>query len=308
MQTDLHSAAYPPRRRQRGPGQILLLLLALAMAAFSLAPVLAMLTAAFTDDNWILDHGFSIFPSGHWSLNGVRALIRYSPQLWTSLAVSLGVTAAAVCLGLLIMSMYAYASARRGFRLAGFLGVFALLPLVLSGGQLSEYLVFTRWYGLGDSPLLLILLASVSAANVLVLRTWILRFVPAELTDAAEMDGAGESRTFFRVVLPLMKPALAAVGFLLAAACWNDWQTPMLYITSPSRMPLTAVLVRIQSSIDFLLNSGSVPPADLEGIGGFIPPFSTTMFAALISAAPVLILYPFFHRSLVRAVPFGALK
>ena len=296
------------RRRKRGAGQIVLLLLVLAMAVFSLAPVLLMVAGAFTDDFWILDHGFSFFPAGHWSLKGAGAILRYASQVRVSLLVSVVVTAAAVCLGLLIMSMYAYAMSRKGFRLAGFLGVFALIPLLFGGGQLSEYLVFTQLYGLRDSLLPLVLLTGVSTVNLLILRTYIVRCIPAALAEAAEADGAGDGRTFFRIILPLMKPALAAVGFLLAAACWNDWQNAMLYVTSESKMPLPLVLVRIQNSIDFLLNSRNVPMETLNGMGGFIPPFSTTMFTALLSAAPLLILYPFFHKYFVRGLTIGSLR
>ena len=186
-----------------GPGQIILLFLVFLFTVFCFAPVLLVFISAFTDEMFITQHGFTFFPGSHWSMNGMNSVLRYGSQLATSYAITIGITVIGTFLGLLIMSMYAYSISRPGFRLAGFLSIFVLIPMLFNGGQLSGYIVFTSWYGLKDSLLLLILPLCVTTMNVIILRTYIANSIPGELMEAATIDGAGDYRTFFQITLPL---------------------------------------------------------------------------------------------------------
>ena len=132
-------------------------------------------------------------------------------------------------------------------------------------------MVFTTWYGLLDSLLLLILPLCVTTMNVIILRTYIANSIPGELMEAATIDGAGDYRTFFQITLPLLKPSLAAVGFMMATAYWNDWQNALLYIVSNNKKPLQLLLINIQKSIEFLLNNNNVPASARAAMGGTIP-------------------------------------
>lgn len=211
-------------------------------------------------------------------------------------------------LGLLVMSMFAYSISRKGFKLAGFLSIYLLIPMLFNGGQLSGYIVFTRYYHLKDSLWLLILPLCVSTMNVIILRTFIVNSIPSELMEAAKIDGAGEYRTFFQITLPLMKPSLAAVGFMMATAYWNDWQNALLYITSDSKKPLQLLLVNIQKSIEFLLNNNNVPAAARAAMGGNIPQYSATMATVIVVIGPIMVAYPFFQKYFVKGLTVGSVK
>ena len=93
---------------------------------------------------------------------------------------------------------------------------------------------------------------AVSAFNVIVMRTFIHSNVPDSLIESARIDGAGEFLLFFRIVLPIMVPSLAAIGFMTAVGHWNEWQTALLYITDSSKATLQLMLIRIESSIAYL--------------------------------------------------------
>ena len=181
------------------------------------------------------------------------------------------ITVAGTFLGLLIMSMFAYSISRKDFKLSKFLSIYLLIPMLFNGGQLAGYIIFTSYYGLKDSLWLLILPLCVSTMNVIILRTYIANSIPAELMEAAKIDGAGEYRTFFQITLPLLKPSLAAVGFMMATAYWNDWQNALLYIASDSKKPLQLLLVNIQKSIEFLLNNSNVPASVRAAMGAGLP-------------------------------------
>jgi len=297
----------PSKKEKMSTGQIILLLCLIVFTIFCFAPVLLVFISAFTDEIYITQHGFSFFPE-KWSMSGMNAVLKYGKQLFTSYAVTIFVTVVGTLLGLLIMSMYAYAMSRKDFRLGKFLAIFLLIPMLFNGGQLSGYIVFTSLYHLKDSLLLLILPLCVSTMNVIILRTYIVNSIPSELMEAAKIDGAGEYRTFFQITLPLLKPSLAAVGFMMATAYWNDWQNALLYIDTNSKKPLQLLLVNIQKSIQFLLNNNNVPASARAAMGGAIPQNSATMATVIVVIGPIMVAYPFFQKYFIKGLTVGSVK
>ena len=297
----------PSRKEKKTPGQYILGFCLLLYTLFCALPILLVFIAAFTDEVYINQHGFSFFPK-EWSLAGMTTVLKYGSQLARSYCVTIGVTVIGTFGGLLIMSMFAYAISRPGFRLSKFLSVYLLIPMLFSGGQLAGYIVFTSYYNLKDSYLLLILPLMVSTMNVIILRTYIVNSIPGELMEAAKIDGAGEYRTFFQITLPLLKPSLAAVGFMMATAYWNDWQNALLYITSDKKKPLQLLLVNIQKSIEFLLNNSNVPASARAAMGGNIPQYSSTMATVIVVIGPIMVAYPFFQKYFIKGLTVGSVK
>lgn len=297
----------PSRTEKKGIGQYILGLVLLIYTLFCALPVLLVFIAAFTDEVSIVQNGFSFTPE-KWSMSGFNAVMRYGKQLLTSYGVTIFVTVFGTLIGLFVMSMFAYAISRKGFRLSKFLSIYLLIPMLFNGGQLSGYVVFTSYYGLKNSIWLLILPLCVSTMNVIILRTYIANSIPDELMEAAKIDGAGEYRTFFQITLPLLKPSLAAVGFMMATAYWNDWQNAMLYITSDSKKPLQLLLINIQKSIEFLLNNANVPASARAAMGGGIPQYSATMATVLVVIGPIMVAYPFFQKYFVKGLTVGSVK
>ena len=294
-------------RKKIGVGQIILLFCVFVFTVFCFAPVILVFISAFTDEMWINQHGFSFWP-GQWSMNGINSVLRYGNQLATSYLVTIFITVAGTFSGLLVMSMYAYSISRPGFKLAKFLSIFLLIPMLFNGGQLSGYVVFTSWYGLKDSLLLLILPLMVTTMNVIILRTYIANSIPGELMEAATIDGAGDYRTFFQITLPLLKPSLAAVGFMMATVYWNDWQNALMYISSNNKKPLQLLLINIQKSIEFLLNNNNVPAAARAAMGNTIPQYTSTMATVIVVIGPIMIVYPFFQKYFIKGLTVGSVK
>ena len=295
------------RAEKKGLGQIILLISLIIYTLFCALPILLVFISAFTDDKSIVQNGYSFFPD-KWSLDGINAVLRYGKQLFTSYGVTILVTVSGTVIGLLVMSMYAYAISRPGFRLSKFLSIYLIIPMLFQGGQLSAYIIFTNVYGLKDSLWLLILPLCVSTMNVIILRTFIVNGIPAELMEAAKIDGAGDYRTFFQITLPLMKPSLAAVGFMMATAYWNDWQNAFIYITSDNKRPLQMLLIKIQKSIEFLLNNNNVPANVRAAMGDTIPQYSSTMATVIVVIGPIMVVYPFFQKYFIKGLTVGSVK
>ena len=144
--------------------------------------------------------------------------------------------------------------------------------------------------------------------NIIILRTYVQSSIPEELIDSARIDGAGEYRTFFQIVFPLMKPAMAAVGFMMATAFWNDWQNALLFITSDNKKPLQLLLVNIQKSIETLLSNKNIPTSVLAKMQGVVPQNSATMATVIVVIGPIMIAYPFFQKYFIKGLTVGSVK
>ncbi|WP_029231995.1 carbohydrate ABC transporter permease [Butyrivibrio sp. VCB2006] len=297
----------PSKEEKVTVGQVILAIILLACTLFAFLPVELTFVAAFTDEKSIAVNGFRFWPKD-WSLDGMAAVLKYGKQLAQSYLVTIFVTVVGTFVGLLFMSMFAYSISRKEFRLARFLSIYLLIPMLFNGGTLSGYIVFTSYYGLKDSLWLLILPLCVSTMNVIILRTYIANSIPGELMEAAKIDGAGEYRTFFQITLPLLKPSLAAVGFMMATAYWNDWQNALLYIDTDAKKPLQLLLINIQKSIEFLLNNANVPASARAAMGGTIPQYSSTMATVLVVIGPIMVVYPFFQKYFIKGLTVGSVK
>ena len=295
------------RRKKAGAGQYILSTILLLYTIFCAMPILLVFIGAVTDEKTLATEGFSYFPS-KFSLDGVSSVLRYGKQLFVSYGVTIFVTVAGTALGLFVMSMLAYSLSRRDFRMRSFLSMYIMIPMLFSGGQLSSYIIYTSTYHLKDNLLLLILPLCVSTMNIIILRTYVQSSIPEELIDSARIDGAGEYRTFFQIVFPLMKPAMAAVGFMMATAFWNDWQNALLFITSDNKKPLQLLLVNIQKSIETLLNNKNIPTSVLAKMQGVVPQNSATMATVIVVIGPIMIAYPFFQKYFIKGLTVGSVK
>lgn len=301
------SMNYVPRKKRKGVGQYILLCCLVLYTIFCLLPILLIFIGAFTDESVIIESGFTYFPS-KWSADGFMTVLKYGKQLAVSYGVTILVTFSGTLCGLLFMSMYAFTLTRKDFCLTKFLTVLITIPMLFSGGQLAAYIVNTNMYHLKDSLFLLIIPPCVGTMNVIILRTYIQTSIPESLTDSARIDGAGEYRTFFQITFPLMKPALASVGFMMATGFWNEWQNALLYIDSDGKKPLQLLLINITKSIDMLLNSKNVPSDALAAMAGVIPSNTATMATVLIVIGPIMIAYPFFQQYFAKGLTMGSVK
>ena len=123
----------PSRRQRKGIGQYILGFFLMLYTLFCALPILLVFIAAFTDEKAITQNGFSYFPE-KWSLDGINSVLRYGKQLLVSYGVTILITVAGTLVGLLIMSMFAYAISRPDFRLSRFFSIYLLIPMLFSGG------------------------------------------------------------------------------------------------------------------------------------------------------------------------------
>jgi putative aldouronate transport system permease protein len=220
-------------------------------------------------------------------------------QISKALLVSTVVTLAGTALSLVLTVLAAYGLSRPGSLLHRGLLFYFLLTFLIHPGLVPQYLVVTG-LGLKDSLWALILPTAVSVFNLVVVRAFF-QHLPGELLDSARIDGAGEFRILWRIVLPLSKAVVAVVGLFYAAGYWNIWFNALLYIDDNDRFPVQRVL---QS---YILAGQSPQTAGVVG-AALAPTLAVKMAVVVVTVLPIALVYPFVQRHLTRGVIVGAVK
>jgi raffinose/stachyose/melibiose transport system permease protein len=257
------------------------------MAAVFLYPVLLMVLTAFKSTPEIFRNPFG--PPESWSLDTFRSVWERA-NFGLYLRNSLLITGSSALLLLATAAPAAYALARYSFKLRGALSLFFLagimIPIRL--GILPLYLLM-RDLNLIDTPLALILTYTASGMPMSVfLLSVFFRNLPRELEDAARMDGCTEAQTFWRIMLPLVRPGLATVVIVNVVPWWNDFFFPLLFLTSDTwkTIPLGMQVFFGQHLVDWSLV------------------FSGMVLASL----PLLIIYLVMSRQFIAGLTAGAVK
>lgn len=220
-------------------------------------------------------------------------------SLWKALWLSIWTTVAGTVLALLISCLTAYPLSKNDFGLAKPLMMYLIFTMIFKAPMVPYFLTL-RTMGLYNNVLVLILPHIMTAYNVAIVRTFFKAF-PAEVEDAAKIDGCGYFRTLFQVVLPSSKAVLTTVGLFYAVTMWNQFQHPMMFIQKSEMFPL-------QMKIRQVLNGG----ADVGGVTTVADHnynINTLTAATVIFAMiPIVAIYPMLQKYFEQGAMLGSVK
>lgn len=180
--------------------------------------------------------------------------------------------------------------------------------MYFNAGIIPWYLTM-RNLGLTNNFWGYILPAIVSPFFIILTKTFV-ESVPKELQEAAEIDGAGILRIFFRIMLPVIKPIMATVAIFSAVNQWNAFQDTLLLVTDKKLYPLQFILYQYlnqASSLAGQSNSGS-GTGSLAGLATSQTPTSIRMTITILVVIPIMLVYPIFQRYFVKGIMIGAVK
>jgi putative aldouronate transport system permease protein len=278
------------------------------MAAVCIAccyPFLVILGTSFQSEDNILRDGYAMIPKAI-DLDAYRVILHNPTQLIQSYAVTIMTTVIGTIVGLWVTTAYAFAISRKDYAYRKWLSFFIFFTMLFHGGLVPSYILITRWLGIGNTMLALIVPYLISGWYVLLMKGF-LQALPETLFESAKIDGAGELRIFARIVLPLSLPALATVGLFFVLQYWNDWWLTLLYIDSEHLMKLQYLLIRVLKNMEFL-NSAEAVQYGLVKPGMQTPMLSARMAMCVLAAGPMLMVFPFFQRYFVRGLTVGSVK
>lgn len=241
------------------------------------------------------------------NLDAYRMVVEHH-ELLTSYYNSVRYAVVGTVIYLLATSLVAYPLSVRGFWLNTPATVVYVLTMFVSGGLVPTYLLY-RALGLIDTIWVMVLPGAVTVFGVIVFRTQF-RSVSNELREAAYMDGAGDFRVLFRVVLPLSKPILATFALFRIVAIWNDFFTPFIYMNDDRLQPLTVLMRRLLITLEItdVSRDRSLQDLLLEVERDPVPIQAFRAASIIVMVLPIMCIYPFIQRYFVKGIMIGSLK
>ncbi len=257
-------------------------------ALLFVAPVALIFLTAFKPEPEIL-HFESVFPRA-WTLDNFREILGNAEEIpmgrW--FANSVFISSAITFLVLVVDSMAAYALSR--LNLPGRKAVFAVvIATMMVPGQILLVPVYLILNGLGwlDTALALIVPAGANAFGVFLLHQFFLG-IPRELEEAAAIDGCSRLGILWRVVIPLSRPALAALGIFTFIGAWNDFLGPLVFLDSVDKYTLPVGIALFQTS--------------------YATEYGLTLAASVICTVPVIVIFLVFQRRIIQGISLSGLK
>jgi putative aldouronate transport system permease protein len=272
----------------------------------SIIPIIILLSSSFSSEASILKEGYSFFPK-EFSFAAYEYLITNSASILRAYGITVFVTVFGTLVSLAMTALLAYGLSRRDLPYRNVFAFLVFFTLLFNGGLVPTYLVYTQVFDIKNTIWALIVPGLLmNGFNVLLMRTFFITSIPEPVIESARMDGAGEFRTFFSIILPLSLPILATIGLLQTIFYWNDWFNGLIYITEPSLFSIQNILNRMLSDIQFLASSNL--GTNTSTAASQIPTTAVRMAIAVIGFLPILIAYPFFQKYLVKGIAIGSVK
>ena len=200
--------------------------------------------------------------------------------------------------------MTGYALQRRDFPLRNPISFFVYFTTLFSAGLAPTYLWIARDLGLRGNYLAVFLQLLMTPWLIILMKSFV-RSVPHEITESGKVDGAGDFWIFLRLVLPMMKPALATTGLFLALGYWNEWYLSSLYLGS------TVEFKPLQYYLYNIINTANALKSSMAGNNVTITQLPTNtlkMASAVVATGPIVLLYPFVQRYFISGITVGAVK
>ncbi|MGB4660833.1 MAG: carbohydrate ABC transporter permease, partial [Mobilitalea sp.] len=191
----------------------------------------------------------------------------------------------------------------------GILTFLVFFTMLFNGGLVPTYMNYTNTFGIKNTFwALLVPNLLMNGFNVLLMKSYFVTGVPDEVLEAAQIDGAGEFKTFIKIALPLAKPVVATIGLFVGIAYWNDWQNGYVYLTKRTDLySIQNLLNRMIQNIQFLSqNSSNISNANV-GLAS-IPSVSVRMAMAVVGILPIIMVYPFVQNNFVKGITLGGVK
>ncbi|MBO5070932.1 MAG: carbohydrate ABC transporter permease [Roseburia sp.] len=269
------------------------------LCAFTFIPFWLVISAAFSSEKAIVKYGFSLWPK-EFSLEAFEYLFGRGGTLVDAYIVTITVTVIGTVLAVAITTMFAYAISRPYLKYRNFFSFVAYFTMLFSGGLVPWYITVVN-LGLKNTIWAMILPMSFSTWNMFLMRNTFAG-LPGELVESAKIDGAGEFRTFWSIMLPIAKPGVATITLFYMLSFWNDWWMAMNFIDERKLYPLQYLLRQIMSNVKYASEMGAIITNTA------IPTDAVQMATCLMTIGPIMLAYPFLQKYFVKGITVGAIK
>ena len=273
----------------------------IAFVIITLYPVLNTLAISLNDGTDALRGGIYLLPR-KWTMKNYITVLQKN-NLITGAYITVLRTVLGTVTALLANAILAFIVSRKRFLFTRSLSLFWVITMYVNGGMIPTFLLYKN-LGLTNSFWVYVIPGMVSAFNMLVIRTY-MAGIPDSLEESAQLDGAGYTTIFLKIISPLCKPVYATVALFVAVGQWNSWFDAMLYNRmSQQYTTLQYELMKLLSSVT---NQSGSAEAMKNAIGS-VTPTSVRAAATILTMLPIICLYPFLQRYFVTGLTIGGVK
>ncbi|KKC47961.1 MULTISPECIES: carbohydrate ABC transporter permease [Paenibacillus] len=281
------------------------ILIMLLLVVVTLYPFLNVLAISLNNSQDTVRGGIGLWPR-QFTLENYKVIFAYEGLL-QGFKVSILRTVVGTVLGLLSASMLAFTLSRADFQARRFVSVFLALTMYFSGGLIPVYILMRDLHLIGTFWVY-VLPGMVGAFNVFVIRSFI-DGLPFALQESAKLDGANDFTIYWRIILPLAKPALATIALFLAVGQWNAFLDTYLYNgSSETWTTLQYELMKVLQSTQQGGANMRTSNEDMTKLMNQVSPESIKMAITIVVTVPILAVYPFLQRYFVGGMTLGAVK
>lgn len=266
-------------------------------------PFWMIIASSFSTEEAIRRTGFTLWPT-ETSLYSYELLFRSPDQMIGAYVVTVTLALVGTIVGLFIISMTGYALQRKDFPYRNGIMFYIYFTSLFSAGLVPFYLLIKQTLNLGDTYWAILLPLLMNPWLITLMKNFV-KAIPHEITESGKIDGAGDFRIFYALILPSLKPALATIGLFLALGYWNEWYYSSLFLSSKVvYRPLQYHLYNVINKVASLKNSvagSNVVLTDLPGE-------TLKMATATVATGPIILLYPFVQKYFVAGLTVGSVK
>ena len=277
------------------------------LSACCLLPFLLLIASSFTEEAILIRVGYTFFPKS-FSLDAYAYLFKGSTKILMGYGVTILITAAGTSVSILITTLMAYALSRKDLPGRNVIAFLVFFTMLFNGGLVPSYMMWSNTFHIKDTLLALLLPnLLLNAFYVIMMRSYFNANIPDALIEAARIDGAHEFRILFSIVLPMTVPMLATLALLIGLGYWNDWLNGLYYITNRTELySIQNILNRMLQDAQFLASGQG--GSNVSDLARNLPSIGIKMAVAVVGILPILVIYPFVQKYLVKGITVGAVK
>ncbi len=277
------------RKIKTKPFDIINIIIFILIAVIILVPIWKVLVDSFDATTGA---GMSLLPK-KFTLEAYKMIITKN-SLYKPFLISFLITIVGTFCGLMLSTLGAYVLIQWEMPGRNLLSYMLLFTMLFNGGMIPTYLLMQQ-LKFTNTLWAVILPLAINVYNLVLMRNFF-EGIPASLYEAAKIDGCSPMGIFFKVVLPLSKAALAAIGLMFAVTYWNDYTNVKIYITDNRLFNFQMKLKTMVMDSDLPMDDGSISPNTIQNA------------AIIVAMIPFMIIYPFCQDYFVKGVNVGAVK
>lgn len=267
----------------------------------TLYPVLNTLAISLNDGTDALRGGIYLLPRKFTWKNYITVLQK--DNLIMGAYITVARTVIGTAFALFANAILAFIVSRKRFMFKKQLSLFWVITMYVNGGMIPTFLLFKTLH-LTNSFWVYVIPGMFSAFNMLVIRTY-MNGISDSLEESAQLDGAGYTTIFLKIISPLCKPVYATVALFVAVGQWNSWFDAMLYNRMSAN--LTTLQYELMKLLSSVTNQGNSVEA-MKNAAGSVTPTSVRAAATILTMLPIICLYPFLQRYFVTGLTIGGVK